>query len=86
MSRLIGTRRVQVFRSDLSPRNPLCFHELLHVFVNIVDFAFSASVGLARLDGGSCAHLVVVDGNIDFLNPVPVLANIHKTRSADIPD
>ena len=86
MDRLIVGTRVQVFRGDLSPCQSLCLHELLHVLVNIVDFAFATGVWLAGLDGGCGAHLVIIYGDVDLLDaPKTVLARIHKAGGTAIP-
>lgn len=82
---IVGTR-VKVLRSDLSPRHSLCLHELLHVLVNIVDFALATSVGLIGLYGGRGADLIVIYGDVDLLDATKaVLAHIHKAGGAAIP-
>lgn len=85
MNRLIVGTRVQVLRSDLGPCHSLCLHELLHVLVNIVDFAFASRVRLAGLNRGCSAYLVIIYGNVDLLDASKaVLAHIHKAGGAAI--
>ena len=85
MNRLIVGTRVQVLRSDLGSCHSLCLHELLHVLVNIVDFAFATSVRLTGLNRGCGAYLVIIYGNVDLLDASQaVLAHIHKAGGAAI--